>query len=172
MLTHGSHTKEVSEMTTRIVPEELVELDSPIAEFFRTLSGPWPFRPLLALTSGRHFIPTADVFARDGDLVVKVDLPGIEPKDIHVKLEEGELTVMAERKVDKEVKEEGYYRKEASYGFFERHMSVPKGLKDTEIKAEYDNGVLEITMPRAAKLEGLPKAKEIPVKHGTKAIKA
>lgn len=159
-------------MVPRIVPEELVELDSPIAEFFRTLSGPWPFRPLLALTSGRHFIPTADVFARNGDLVVKLDLPGIEPKDIHVKLEEGELTVMAERKADKEVKEEGYYRKEASYGFFERHMSVPKGLKETEIKAEYDNGVLEITMPRAAKVEGLPKAKEIPVKHATKSIKA
>jgi HSP20 family protein len=159
-------------MTTRIVPEELVELDSPIAEFFRTLSGPWPFRPLLALTSGRHFIPTADVFARGDDLVVRLDLPGIDPKDIHVKLDEGELIVMGERKADKEVKEAGYYRKEATYGFFERHMSVPKAIKETEIKAEYDNGVLEITMPRAAKVEGLPKAKEIPVKQATKSMKA
>jgi HSP20 family molecular chaperone IbpA len=159
-------------MTTRIVPEELVELDSPIAEFFRTLSGPWPFRPLLALTSGRHFIPTADVFVRDEDLVVKLDLPGIAPDDIQVKFADGELIVMGERKADKEVKEAGYYRKEASYGFFERHMAIPKGIKETEIKAEYDNGVLEITMPRAAKLEGLPKAKVIPVKHATKSIKA
>lgn len=159
-------------MTTRIVPEELVELDSPIAELFRTLNGPWPFRPLLALTSGRRFIPTADVFVRDEDLVVKLDLPGIDPKDVQVKLDEGELIVMGERKADKEVKEEGYYRKEASYGFFERHMSIPKGIKETDIKAEYDNGVLEITMPRAAKLESLPKAKVIPVKHATKSIKA
>lgn len=158
-------------MTTRIVPEELVELDSPFAEFFRTLSGPWPFRPLLALTPGRHLMPTADVFARNGDLVVKMDLPGVDPKDIHVKLAEGELTVMGERKADKEIKEEGYYRKESSYGLFERHMSVPKGIKETEIKAEYDNGVLEISMPRVAAEIGLPKAKEIPVKHAAKLAK-
>jgi HSP20 family protein len=159
-------------MTTRIVPEELVELDRPFAEFFRTLSGPWPFRPLFGLTLGRHFMPTADVFARNGDMVVKVDLPGVDPKDIHVKLEEGQLTVMGERKADKEFKEEGYYRKESTYGFFERHMSVPKGLKDEEINAEYANGVLEISMPRAAKINGLPKAKEIPVKQVAKPIKA
>jgi len=158
-------------MTSRIAPEEVVELGSPVSEFFRTLSGPWPFRPLLALTSSRHFIPTADVFARNGSLVVKMDLPGVDPKDIHVKLDEGELTVTGERKVDKEIKEEGYLRKESTYGFFERHMSVPKGIKDSEIKAEYADGVLEISMPRAAKTEGLPKVKEIPVKQAIKPIK-
>src|SRR5712691_7186418 len=115
--------EEVIEMTTRIAPEGLVELDRPFAEFFRTLSGPWPFRPLFALTPGKHFLPTADVFARNGDMVVKLDLPGVEPKDIHVKLEEGELIVTGERKADQEIKEEGYYRKESSYGLFERHMS-------------------------------------------------
>ena len=156
---------------TRMVPEELVEIDSPIAELFRTLSGPWPFRPLLSLAPGKHFIPTADVFTRNGNMVVRLDLPGIEPKDIHVKLEEGQLTVTGERKVDEEVKQEGYYRKETAYGLFERHMSVPKGLKETEIKAEYVNGVLEISFPRAAKVEGVPKPKEIPVKHATKPAK-
>lgn len=159
-------------MPVRIVPEELVELDSPLAEFFRTLTSPWPFRPLLALTPGKHFIPTADVFSRNGDLVVKIDLPGVEPKDIHVKVFDGALTVTGERKADKEVKEEGYYRKETTYGFFERHMSVPKGIKETDIKAEYDNGVLEILMPRPAKTEELPKVKEIPVKQAPKPVKA
>ena len=159
-------------MTTRIVPEGLVELDRPFAEFFRTLSGPWPFRTLFALTPGKHFLPTADVYARNGDMVVKLDLPGVEPKDIHVKLDEGELIVTGERKADQEIKEEGYYRKESSYGLFERHMSVPKGIKETEIKAEFVNGVLEISMPRTAKVEGQPKAKEIPVKQVVKPIKA
>jgi HSP20 family protein len=167
-----SMTKEViREMTTRIEPEEMVALDSPLAEFFRTLTSPWPFRPLLALTPGKHFIPTTDVFARNGSLVVKIDLPGIEPKDIHVKVFEGELTVTGERKADKEIKEEGYFRKETTYGFFERHLTVPKGIKESEIKAEYDNGVLEISMPKAAKVEDLPKAKEIPVKQATRPIK-
>jgi HSP20 family protein len=159
-------------MSTKTMSEELVELDRPLAEFFRTLSGPWPFRPLLALTPGKHFMPTADVFARNGDLVVKFDLPGMEPKDIHVKYLEGELTVSGERKDDKEVKEEGYYRRETSYGSFERHITVPKGIKEADIKAEYDNGVLEISIPRLAKTEGLPKVKEIPVKVAIKPVKA
>jgi HSP20 family protein len=161
----------VIEMTARIEPEEMVALDSPIAEFFRTLSSPWPFRPLLAFTPGKHFIPTADVFARNGSLVVKLDLPGVEAKDIHVKVMEGQLAVTGERKADKEVKEEGYYRKETTYGFFERHMSVPKGIKESDIKAVFDNGVLEISMPRTAKTDELPKAMEIPVKQAVKPIK-
>ena len=161
-------------MTTHIAPEELVELDSPLAEFFRTLAGPWPFRPLLALAPGRHFIPMADVYARDGYLVVELDLPGVEAKDIHVKLYEGELAVTGERKADREIKEEGYYRKEMTYGFFERHMSVPKGVDEKDIKAEFDNGVLEISMPKPTKAEELPKpkAREIPVKVAAKAPKA
>ena len=148
-----------------------MELDSPFAEFFRTLSSPWPFRPLLALAPGKHFIPTTDVYARNGSLVVKIDLPGVEPQDIHVKVFEGELTVTGERKAAKEVNEDGYYRKETTYGFFERHMTVPKGIKESEIKAEYDNGVLEISMPRTTKPEDMPKAKEIPVKPAIKPVK-
>ena len=151
-------------MTTRIVSDELVELDRPFAEFFRTLTSPWPFRPLLAQAPGTHFIPTADVFARDGDFVVRMDLPGMDLKDIHVKFDEEELTVAGERKFDKEVKEEGYYRKESSYGTFERHISLPKGIKESDIKAEYDNGVLEISVPRATGASGKPQAKTIPVK--------
>lgn len=159
-------------MTTRITPEALVELDSPLAEFFRTLSGPWPFRPLFALTPGKHFLPAADVFARNGEIVVKVDLPGVEPQDVHVKLVDNELIVMGERKAEAEVKDEGYYRKESTYGLFERHMMVPKGIKESEVKAMFANGMLEISMPRAGKEETPLKVKEIPVTPAIKAIKA
>lgn len=158
-------------MATRIVPEELLDFDSPVAEFFRGLTGPWPFRPLLAFAPGKHFVPVANSFDRDGNLVITMDLPGVDPKDIHVKFEEGMLTVTGERKADKEIKEEGYYRKESSYGLFERRMSVPKGITEEDIKADYVNGVLEISMPRATKIAGQPKAKEIPV-NATKQIKA
>lgn len=158
-------------MTTRSVSSELVELDAPFAEFFRTLSGPWPFRPLLALTPGKHFMPTADVYEGDGCMVVRFDLPGMEPKDIHVKFQEGQLTVSGERKLDKEIKEESYYRKESAYGFFERHVSLPKGIKESEIEAEYDNGVLEICIPRPASTNGKPFATTIPVKKAEKTLK-
>ena len=157
-------------MTTK-VSDELVELDRPFEEFFRVLTSPWPFRPLLALTPGRHFTPTADVFARNGDLVVKMDLPGMDPKDIHVQYQEGDLTVTGERKADKEIKEEGYFRKESTYGFFERHVALPKGIKEADVKAEYDNGVLQISMPKIAKTNGEPKAKEIPIKKLVKPLK-
>jgi HSP20 family protein len=151
-------------MTTHTVSNELVELDAPFAEFFRTLSGPWPFRPLLALTPGKHFMPTADVYEADGFMVVRFDLPGMEPKDIHVTFQEGQLTVSGERKLDKEVKEGSYYRKESTYGLFERHVSLPKGVKESEIEATYDSGVLEICIPRATSTNGKPLAKTIPVK--------
>ena len=151
---------------------ELAELDAPFAEFFRTLTGPWPFRPLLALTPGKHFIPTADVFARNGDLVVRMDLPGMDLKDIHVKFDADELTISGERKLDQEVKEAGYYRKESSYGFFERHVSLPKGVKESGIKAEYDSGVLEISIPRPAVVNGAPQVKTIPVTKAVKPLKA
>ncbi len=75
-----------------------------------------------------------------------------------------------ERKADNEIKEEGFYRKETTYGFFERKMSVPKGVKEAEIKAEYAYGVLEISMPRVAKNEALQNAKEIPVKQAVKPV--
>jgi HSP20 family protein len=162
---------EVHEMTTRTVSNELVELDAPFAEFFRTLSGPWPFRPLLALTPSKHFMPTADVYEADGCMVVRFDLPGIEPKDIHVQFQEGQLTVSGERKLDKEVKEGSYYSKETIYGLFERHVSLPKGIKDSEIEATYDNGVLEICIPRPTSTNGKPLTKTIPVKKTEKTFK-
>jgi HSP20 family molecular chaperone IbpA len=143
-------------MLTRIAPEEVVELDSPLAEFFRTLSGPWPFRPFLAL-SGKHYIPTADVFARNGELVVKVDLPGVDPKDIHVKLDEGELTIAGERRAAKEVKEEGYYRKETSYGLFERRMTVPKGLKESEVSPSTWTACSRSPCPRSPRWRASPR---------------
>jgi len=159
-------------MTARIAPEELVEFDSPFAEFFRGLT-PWPFRSARTLGPWKQFVPVADVFHRNGDLVIKLDLPGVDPKDIHVRLDDSVLIVTGERKADSEVKEEGYYRRETSYGLFERRMSVPKGITEAQIKADYDNGVLMITMPAAAKLEEHPKAKEIPIKRGaTHQIKA
>ncbi|HEX9096339.1 MAG TPA: Hsp20/alpha crystallin family protein [Candidatus Dormibacteraeota bacterium] len=158
-------------MTTRTLSNELVELDAPFAEFFRTLSGPWPFRPLLALTPGKHFMPTADVYEDDGVMFVRFDVPGVEPKDIQVKFQEGQLTVSGERKLDKEVKEGSYYRKESTYGFFERHVSLPQGIKESEIAATYDNGVLEIRIPRPTSTNGKPLAKTIPVKKIEKIVK-
>ena len=151
-------------MPTLLRPRELWELDRPFSEFFRTLSGPWPFQPLLGLMPGKHFIPSSDVFARNGDLVVRLDLPGMDLKNIHIQYAEGELVVTGERKEVKEIKEEDYFRKESFYGTFERHLPLPKEIKESDIKATYDNGVLEIVMPKVAPSNGKAHPKEIVIK--------
>jgi HSP20 family protein len=143
---------------------DLVEVDRPFTDLFRGFGIPWAFRPGMTATPGRPYLPTADVFARNGDLVVRVELPGIDPdKDVTVTLEEGELTVKGERKAETEVKEEGYYRKESTFGYFERHFAVPEGTKASDIKATYIEGVLEIAIPKAAAPAAKPKTNAIPV---------
>jgi HSP20 family protein len=149
---------------TRSFWDDLVELDRPITDLFRAYALPW-WRPSLAFTPDRPHMPVVDVFSRNGDMVVRVELPGIDPeKDVKVTLEEGMLDVKGERKQEKEIKEEGYYRKESAYGAFERRIPVPAGIKDSDLKADYKDGVLEVVVTGAAKAAPKPAIKEIPIK--------
>ncbi len=152
--------------------DELMEVDRPFIDIFRSLAGPWGMRTLFPRGENRPFLPAVDVFERNGDLVMRFELPGIDPaKDVQVTLEAGELTIKGERKEEKEVKEKGYYRHESSYGSFERHLPVPEGTKESDIKAEYKDGVLEVLVPKAVKPAAGP-AKAIPIKTATKTLKA
>ncbi|HSL67028.1 MAG TPA: Hsp20/alpha crystallin family protein, partial [Actinomycetota bacterium] len=84
--------------------------------------------PVLPLFARRPFLPATDVYAKDGDLIVRVELPGVDPReDVSVKVEGGELVVRGERKQKEEVKDEAYYRMEASFGSFERRIPMPEG---------------------------------------------
>jgi len=122
--------------------------------------------PVVPLFVRRPFLPATDVYAKDGDLIVRVELPGIDPReDVSVEVDGGELVVRGERK------EEAYYRMEASFGSFERRIPMPKGIDEKAIEAEYTDGVLTVTVPKAAKEIEPPKATEIPIKTA-KTIKA
>jgi HSP20 family protein len=128
--------------------------------------------PVLPLFVRRPFLPATDVYAKDGDLIVRVELPGIDPgEDVSVQVDGGELVVRGERKQEEEVKEEAYYRMEASFGSFERRIPMPEGIDVNAIEAEYTDGVLTVTVPKAAKEIEPPKATEIPIKTA-KAVKA
>ncbi len=107
----------------------------------------------------REFMPALESFARNGNLVVRADLPGIEPKDIDISVVGNVLTIKGNRKEEKEVKEEDYIRREVSYGAFERRMNLPEGANTDKIEARFNNGVVEITMPVAKAAE----AKKVPV---------
>lgn len=156
---------------TRSFWDDVIELDRPFVELDRPFAFPW-WRPRFAFTSELPFMPAADVFSRNGDIVVRVELPGIDPeKDVKVTLEEGVLDVKGERKQEKEIKEEGYYRKESVYGAFERRIPVPASVKESDIKADYKDGVLEVVVRGAAKALPKPTAKEIPI-HKKEALPA
>jgi HSP20 family protein len=97
------------------------------------------------------------MFQRDNELVVRADLPGLDPKDIQVTIENDVLMIEGDRKREKEIKEESFYRREATFGRFIRRIALQPGLKPEDMKATYRNGVLEVRLP---KIEA-PAAKQI-----------
>jgi HSP20 family protein len=131
--------------------------------------------PALLQFAQKPFVPRMDVFARDDDLVVKLELPGIDPeKDVSVEVREGTLFIAGERRHEKEIKEEAYYRMEASYGSFERQIAIPEGIDESRISARYADGVLEVIVPKGAvkEAEKAVEARKIPVLTGKKPAKA
>ena len=86
--------------------------------------------------------------ARKGDnVVVRAELPGIDPKDIDITVTGNALTIKGERTMDKEVNEQDYYMKEIGYGTFERTVTLPEGVDAEKVKAVFNNGIIEVTMP-------------------------
>ncbi|NWF53617.1 MAG: Hsp20/alpha crystallin family protein [Syntrophaceae bacterium] len=94
-----------------------------------------------------RWAPRVETYHKEGNYIVKADLPGIDPKDVQVTVEGDRLIIQGERKTDKEVKRKDFRKKEVFYGSFRRALPIPKGLKADKIKAKYHNGVLEISAP-------------------------
>ncbi|HWP23717.1 MAG TPA: Hsp20/alpha crystallin family protein [Candidatus Binatia bacterium] len=93
------------------------------------------------------WVPAMESFTKDGRYIIRVDLPGVDPKDVEVSVLENRLTIRGERKASKEGDREGYHYTETSYGKFERSLSLPEGVDRDKIAAKYEHGVLEISMP-------------------------
>ena len=105
--------------------------------------------------------PAIDIEEKDGNYLVKADLPGLKKNDIHVELKDGYLTLRGERKSEHEENEENYHRIERTYGTFERSFRVPEGVTEKDIHAKYKDGVLELTIPTPKAEE--PKTTEVKV---------
>jgi len=111
--------------------------------------------------STRTWAPPVDIYEDENKLVLKADLPGVEPKDVEIKVEDGMLYLNGERKFEKEVKEENYHRVERSYGAFSRSFSLPTSIDSEKIAAEYKDGQLILTMPKRE--EAKPKTIKVSV---------
>lgn len=91
--------------------------------------------------------PLVDTFVKGKNFHVKAELPGVSKDDIEVSVEGNILTLKGERKEDKESKEKDYFLRESSYGSFVRKLTLPEGAKTDDVRASFENGVLEITVP-------------------------
>ena len=107
-----------------------------------------------ALTT-TSFAPAVDVYEDEHQITLKIEVPGIEEKDIDVRIENNTLTVHGERKFEKEEKEENYRRVERQYGSFTRSFTLPNTVNTENVQANYDKGVLKIKL--AKKAEAKPK---------------
>ena len=94
--------------------------------------------------TGRSWVPALDAWETDKEVVYALDLPGIPEEDISIEFEDGALTVSAERERTQEVSDDKLYRYERRFGSFSRTIGLPQGVSEDQIKAAYDNGVLEI----------------------------
>src|SRR5271170_4807800 len=112
--------------------------------------------------------PPVDIYENEHELVVKADLPDINPKDLDVRVENNILSIRGERKFEKQVNEDNYLRVERAYGSFSRSFSLPNTINTEAIRAEYKNGVLTVQMPKRA--ESKPKQVKVNVEttNGTK----
>jgi len=103
-----------------------------------------------------------DVYETDEDIVVKSAIPGIKPEDLNISVTGDTLTIRGESKAEEEVKEENYIRRECRYGSFCRSLTIPTTIVADETKAEFENGVLTLTLPKAEEVK--PKAIKVKAK--------
>lgn len=106
------------------------------------------------------WMPTVDISETDDAFIVKAELPGVEKDDVSVKIEDGVLTIKGEKK--SEIEDEQKHRIECTYGSFVRSFTLPQATKADSIKAEYKNGILNLTIPKSEEVK--PKEIEIKIK--------
>ena len=121
-----------------------------------------------ALVSGA-FVPPVDVYEDEHKVVIKVEAPGIDQKDLDIRVENRLLTISGERKFEQSEKKENYQRVERQYGSFTRSFTLPGTLDTESIAADYDNGVLKVTLAKRA--EAKPKQIKVNIGQG-KAIES
>ena len=98
--------------------------------------------------STRSWAPPVDIYETEDAIVLRAELPGVDAKDVEVRVEDNTLYLKGERKFEREVKEENYHRVERSYGSFSRSFSLPNSIEPEKVTAEYKDGQLVLTLPK------------------------
>ncbi len=144
---------------------EFVTLQDRMHRLFRDSFGPEGREEALTTTT---FAPPVDVYEDEHNITLKIEVPGIDEKDIDVRIESNTLTVHGERKFEKEEKEENYRRVERQYGSFTRTFTLPNTVDPEKVQADYDKGVLKVKLAKKAEA----KPKQIKVNVASKTLEA
>jgi HSP20 family protein len=129
-------------------------------DFFRKPFATIPF-PTLRFVDMEWPMPSVDIYEDNDDVVLKAELPGMKKEDIDITLSGDVITISGERKQETEVKKKGYYRRENSYGSFNRSFALPAEVQADKVKTKFTDGILEIRMPKSE--EAKKKEKKIKV---------
>jgi HSP20 family protein len=133
-----------------------------LASFFENFTEP---NGKEKLTAG-NFVPPVDVYEDEQNLVLKLEVPGVNEADINVSVENDTLTIQGERKFEKEEKEENFHRIERRYGSFVRTFKLPNTVDAEKVEASYEKGILKITLAKRAEA----KPRQIKVGNGEKTL--
>jgi HSP20 family protein len=139
---------------------DLASMQNRINRFVRESYSPEGPEEALTTTS---FAPPVDIYEDEHTITVKMEVPGIDEKDIDVRIDNNTLTVHGERKMEKEEKEENFRRVERQYGSFTRSFTLPSSVDSGQVSAHYDKGVLKINLAKKAEA----KTKQIKVNVGS-----
>lgn len=136
---------------------DLVSIQDELNRLFgRTFTGVEATRP----TAAGSWMPAMDVFETEDEIVATVELPGIDPDDVEVAVEDATLTISGSREFSSEVREESYHRIERRYGSFSRAITLPQTADTEKVEAAFDKGVLTVEVPKVEKA----KPKKIQIK--------
>jgi HSP20 family protein len=137
----------------RYLPSTLREMNRSVEHFLSRVFG----------ADGGTFVwtPGVEAFARDKEYVIRCDIPGIDPKDVSVKVEGRMLTITGERKAGEAVEDQRYWLRGITYGRFEQCVALPDDVDPEQVKATYRHGVLEITIPLPVTKHSIPVTVEV-----------
>jgi HSP20 family protein len=133
-------------MTTVVRWDPSREVDSLHSDLSRVFDAFFGGRP--GNGASRRWVPATDLVEEGDHLVLRADLPGLTEDDVEIEVNDRVLTISGERKAEEKKEGEGYYRVERAFGSFSRSLTLPEGIDADEVSAEFDNGVLEVRIPK------------------------
>ncbi len=135
-------------ITTREPVSQMTNLARDMERFFNTMWGGRLQNRDEADSMWGTWVPAVNILERENEIEITAEMPGVNPKDVEVTVEEGVLSIKGERRFEEVSQNETYHRIESSYGTFERRFTVPTSVDPNKIEARFKNGIMTLVLPK------------------------